>query len=69
MSHEELRHNLKDLLEIARRWRAENPVTPEEYRAQVISFAYGNVALHNPRITREMVEKAYDELHSSGGKE
>jgi hypothetical protein len=30
-------------------------------RAQAISFVYGNLAIENPNITREMVEKAYDE--------
>lgn len=31
--------------------------TPAELRAQRISFAYGNVAIENPRVTREMVER------------
>ena len=35
---------------------------PEERRAQIISFAYGNVKLHNPAVTREDVERIYDEL-------
>lgn len=34
----------------------------QERKAQVISFAYGNVKLHNPAITREDVERTYDEL-------
>jgi hypothetical protein len=29
-------------------------------REQAISFVYGNLAIDNDRITREMVEKAYD---------
>ncbi len=29
--------------------------TPEELEAQRQSFAYGNVKLHNPSITREQV--------------
>lgn len=41
-------------------------MTPEERkalrRAQAISFVYGNL-MENPSITREMVEKAYDERH------
>lgn len=36
--------------------------TPEQRRAQVISFAYGNVKLHNPAITRKDVERIYDQL-------
>jgi len=36
-------------------------VTEKERKEQAISFAYGNVKLSNPNITREMVEKAYEE--------
>jgi hypothetical protein len=50
--------NLDALIETARN----HVMTPEERRAQVISFAYGNLAIENPAITREMVERAYDEL-------
>lgn len=39
------------------------PMTPEQKRAQAISFAYGNCHIENPRITREMVEQAYDRLY------
>ena len=31
--------------------------TPAELRAQRVSFAYGNVAIENPRISRETVER------------
>ena len=50
--------DLESLLEHARthEW------TPEERIAQVISFAYGNVKLHNPAITREDVERIYEQL-------
>jgi hypothetical protein len=30
-------------------------MTPEDRRKHAISFAFGNVALHNPSVTREMV--------------
>lgn len=30
-------------------------MTPEEVAAQRRSFAYGNAAFENPRITREMI--------------
>lgn len=40
---------LAELIRNARR------ATPAELRAQRVSFAYGNVAIENPRITREMV--------------
>ncbi len=37
---------------------------PEEKRAhrraQAISFVYGNLAIENERVTREMVANAYD---------
>lgn len=35
----------------------------DDRREQAISFAYGNVKLHNPAITREMVAEQYDGLH------
>lgn len=40
-------------------------LTPERRRERVIDFAYGNAALENPRITREMVRRAYDRLHEA----
>jgi len=49
---------LRDLLEAAK-----NVVlTPEEKEQQRRSFAYGNVAIENPRITREMIDLAADEI-------
>lgn len=33
-----------------------------DHREQTISFAYGNVAMHNPKITREMVAAQFDKL-------
>ena len=43
--------------------------TPEERRAEMISFACGNVKLHNPAITKEDVERIYDELGPRLGNE
>lgn len=41
-------------------------ITPEQVRAlrreQAISFAYGNVKMHNPDLTRETVAAEYDKL-------
>lgn len=37
-------------------------MTPEEKEEQRRSFAYGNTKIENPRITREMVDKAADEI-------
>lgn len=49
---------LEDLLELARTVE----ITPEMKRQTIISFAYGNTKMENENITKEMVEKAYDEL-------
>ena len=38
------------------------PVTPAEREAQRRSFAYGNTALSNPNITREMIDAAADTI-------
>jgi hypothetical protein len=37
-------------------------LTPEEKEQQRRSFAYGNVSIENPRITREMVDREADLL-------
>lgn len=44
---------LAELLERARRTR----MSPQEKAEQRRSFAYGNAAFENPRITREIVEE------------
>jgi hypothetical protein len=49
---------LKTLIEIARRVTP----TPEHREEQRRSFAYGNTALENARITREMVDREADKL-------
>ncbi len=50
-----------------------NALSPEEQRAKrrarAISWAYGNAALSNPDVTREMVEAAYDRLHDEPTKD
>ena len=50
--------SLQQLLEEARN----HIMTPAEKEEQRRSFAYGNTKIENPRITREMVDKAADEL-------
>lgn len=50
---------LRSLIELARN----HAWTDEERRSQVISFAFGNCAIENPDITKEMVEQEYDKLH------
>lgn len=51
---------LERLLEWARN---APPMTAAEIRAQRISFAYGNCAIDNPDITKEMVERIHDEMY------
>jgi hypothetical protein len=43
--------NLKNLIEAARNIE----MTPEMVRQQRRSFAFGNVHIHNPDVTRKMV--------------
>lgn len=51
--------HLQELLEAAK-----NAVlTPEEKERQRRSFAYGNTVIENPRITREMIDRAADALN------
>lgn len=49
---------LQELLDKART----RVMTPEEKEEQRRSFAYGNTKIENPRITREMVDKAADDI-------
>lgn len=37
-------------------------MTVDQRRQQLISFAYGNVAMEDSRVTREMVVQVYDRL-------
>ena len=48
---------LKELMKKA----ANHVMTPEEVRAQRISWVYGNCKLANEHVTREMVERIVDE--------
>ena len=50
--------HLPDLLEAAKKV----VLTPERRNKQRCSFAYRNTVIENPRITREMVDQAADEL-------
>lgn len=49
--------DLRSLIERARRVQ----MTPDEIERQRRSFAYGNVAIENPRVTREIVNSIADE--------
>jgi hypothetical protein len=55
--------HLEDLLEAAKKVVP----TPEEKEQQRRSFAYGNTKIENSRITREMVDRAADELGKPQG--
>lgn len=52
---------LNELLDKARL----HVMTPAELEAQRRSFAYGNVKLHNDNVTREMVDKAAEQLETT----
>jgi hypothetical protein len=54
--------HLQDLLEAAKNI----VLTAEEKELQRRSFAYGNIVIENSRITREMVDRAADELGKPG---
>lgn len=45
-------------------WARSAVMTPAHAEAQRRSFAYGNTAISNPRITREIVDRAADELYA-----
>lgn len=49
-------------IEALRRYVAEHPLSEEEKREQRINFAYGNVSLHNPEVTLELVQRVADEM-------
>ena len=54
---------LEELIDSARLIK----MTPEQRREQRIRFAYGNLKLHNPDITREDVERAAEEVDKGVG--
>lgn len=43
-------------------------VSAADRREQAVSFAYGNIRMHNPEITRERVEAAYDRVFPGGAR-
>lgn len=49
---------LKRLLAAAKK----RVVTEEELREQRISFAYGNLALHDPRVTKDDIRRAAERI-------
>lgn len=46
--------------------KALHGMTPDERREQAISFAYGNIKMHQSDLQKEDVAAIYDELHSIG---
>jgi hypothetical protein len=55
--------DLKALIEAAKKV---NP-SPEHREEQRRSFAYGNTAYENPRITREMIDRQAEKLAEAAG--
>lgn len=53
---------LDDLIEQSRRLP---PMTDAQREEQRRSFAYGNTAIENPRITREMIDCIADKIPST----
>jgi hypothetical protein len=47
-------NQLQDLIDAARQVE----ITPEMARQQRQSFVFGNVSIHNPAVTRELVAQA-----------
>lgn len=56
MNNAKFGKDLHDLLEKVK----DIKMTEAEMKEQMISFVYGNVALSNPKVTREMVEKIFE---------
>lgn len=52
--------SLDDLIEQVKK---RPPMTDAEYREQAKSFAYGNCAIGNPNVTRQMVEDALPPIY------
>ena len=55
------KENLEVLLEKAKKVE----MTLEQNEEQRQSFAYGNAAFENPRVTREMVKEEAEDLESA----
>lgn len=53
---------LEEIIAVARTVK----MTPEEEAEQRISFVYGNIAIENDLVTREMVERAAQKLKDAG---
>lgn len=56
-------HNEEELIKLAKA----SSMTPEQQEEQRRSFVFGNTALENPFITREMVEAVADADAASEG--
>lgn len=55
---------LSELLERTR----DSKMTPEQREEQRRSFAYGNLKIEDPEITRDSIDRAAKELDSENGK-
>jgi hypothetical protein len=59
-------NNDQELEQLVARARA-LVISPEQREAQRRSFAFGNVAMENPRVTRALVDARADELMNRDG--
>jgi len=48
--------------DMKRIWTVRPQMTPEQQEAQRRSFAFGNANIHNPNVTRELVDRVADEM-------
>lgn len=55
-----MKNGLQYLIDLARK----HQITPEEHKAQVRSFAYGNTKIENPSITKADIDQAMTALEA-----
>ena len=53
---------LPQLLLMAEQYFKDREVPESTRRAMCVSFAYGNCAIENPNVTKELVEREYDKI-------
>jgi hypothetical protein len=56
--------HLEYLLDVGRKYRAENGFPDDERDRQIRSFAYGNTRLENEDITKGDIDNAVDSLRA-----
>lgn len=56
------KEKLNALIERARTYREAHPLSPEEERHQIRSFAFGNTHFENPDVTLDHIDSAIETL-------